>query len=262
MVGGVDKQFDFDFYLLLDSYYTDNVVVGDAGDATIGINEYPKRPTLNYAEMVAGSVNDNRYVYYSSKNNEYPTLTFDYTRYKLTYTHISGDVQKKVELKYNQSTNMLDLDTTLYNSTTTVPYEIQAFGNNIVTLMFVEHGIYEFDFKYIYISKDRQDVIDEDQIDYSKSTLNMRLNIYGYQLKYSKAGFASADMTYLEICQNQTMFILVNGFTDASEKKEGSALGVQYKLIAPTSKEKTGTIHTRTSGAIILNNFPPSTSYL
>ena len=70
---------------------------------------------------------------------------------------------------------------------------------------------------------------------------DIELNIYGYQLKYSKTGFTSADMAYLKIYQNSTMFILVNGFTNPDNEQLNSNLGVEYELVNKTDV-RTGTI--------------------
>ncbi|MBQ3502781.1 MAG: hypothetical protein IJA72_03865, partial [Clostridia bacterium] len=245
MINGTAKRFEFDFYLLLNSLYDTEVKIESAGH----VNSYPTDPTMiNTTPKSTSNSSYLRYSYFLGQQTTYPTLTFDYTRYTLDYVYNSGDVQKNVRFNYNAETETLELTTSLYNTDSTKYYKLQGFSNSIVTLMFVDNGKYEFDFKYIYNYADERVVIDETQIDYP----NIELDIYGYQLKYSKSGYASADLTYLEIVQNQTMFILVNGFTDAKAEKMGSGLGVQYKLINANETENNKTSAT---GTIINGNF-------
>ncbi len=237
---GTIKYFEFDFYLLLKSQYDTEIEVVTDGKT----NEYPTAPTVEYANQKTTSTSSYlRYDYFTGERTEYPTLTFDYTRYNLSYVYNSGDVQKNVTFNYNYDAESLELTTSLYNTNTTKTYSLKGFDNSIVTLMFIDNGEYQFDFKYIYNHNNTHTVIAEEQVDYP----NIELDIYGYQLKYSKSGYASADMTYLEIVENNTMFILVNGFSDAKSENLGSTLGAQYKLIDIEDVEdginyKTGTI--------------------
>ncbi|MBO5909991.1 MAG: hypothetical protein J6Q15_00630, partial [Clostridia bacterium] len=238
MINGEDKPlYKFEFYLLLQSSYEEQQILNGFA--------YESKPTMNNAMAKSTSTStDLKYSFFSGLTTEYPTITFDYARYDLTYTHVSGDVQKTIKLDYDERNNQLILSTQIYNDVYQDVYPINTLykQTSIVTLMFVDSGKYDFNFDYIYRYGDVKKVIPETQIDYAK----ISLDIYGYQLKYSKAGYTSADMLYLEIYQNGTMFILVNGFTDeglASGKHSADKtdLGVKYSLI--TSDEyKTGVI--------------------
>lgn len=210
--GGKTLRYDFDFYMLLESSY----------DKTINVNnfDYPSKPTLEGVE--AGNK------FYSGKSLNYPTLTFDYSRYDLSYTHKSGDVLTEVDFNYDEATQTLSLSQKVYNDIEVKNYIVDTDrSNTVVTLMFVDHGTYDFHFDHIYKYQGEKIIIPQDQAPFQ----NIPLTIHGYQLKYAKAGFASADMTYLEIYKNNTMFILVNGFINADNEKMGDNLGVQYKLI-------------------------------
>jgi len=242
MVNGQTRPiYTFDFYLLLQSSYENESAVN-------GLN-YSSKPTMFNANTAKNSTASNlKYEFFSGETLNYPMITFDYSRYDLTYTHTNGDVQKTVNFDYDEANNRLSLATKVYNEEEVVYYPIKDFGNSaenentIITLMFVDNGLYDFDFDYIYKHQNEKIVIPKEQIAFSKMTLT----IHGYQLKYSKAGFSSADMSYMEIYQNGTMFILVNGFEDASSKTAESALGINYKLIADEFK-RTGEISMDTS---------------
>ena len=249
MANGVSLRQEFDFYLLLQSLYEDNVYVNN--------QTYSSKPVMeNAITKTNSSTSHLQYSFYSGTNLNYPTLTFDYTRYDLSYTHTSGDIQKTVNFDYDEQNSRLIISNKVYNDEEITYYPIQSFGNfgeninTIVTLMFVDNGKYDFNFDYVYKTQGERVVISKSQVSFA----NISLDIYGYQLKYSKAGFVSADMTYLEIYQNGTMFILVNGFTDDKLEKEDSVLGVNYKLIS-TSSQKTGTVLNTSKTASIVRQF-------
>ena len=245
MINGVTLRYDFDFYLLLLSSYDREVEVVTSGYSHI----YHSKPTMDNAPIVT----TNNYQFFSGTSLDYPTLTFDYSRYALEYTHVSGDVTTTVKLDYDEANGLLNLTKSVYNDEETETYVIDNGGdkNTIVTLMFVDHGKYTFHFDHIYKYSGEKIVIPQEQIPFE----NMTLNIYGYQLKYSKAGFTSADMVYLEIYKNNTMFILVNGYMNADNETTGDALGVQYKLITDNATQKTGVVNKDTSKtASVLRN--------
>ena len=219
--------YEFEFYLLLQSSYDKQVEVNG--------NSYPTSPQMsNYS---AGNRREG-YSFYSGTTLNYPTLTFDYSRYDLSYTYTSGDRTTDVDFEYDESTKLLNLSHKLYETVEQEPPYIidEDITNTIVTLMFVEQGKYDFHFDYIY-NVGEKITIPQEQVPFE----NIKLNIHGYQLKYSKAGFTSADMTHLDIYKNGTMFILLNGFTNADNKELGDDLGVSYTLIDDAS-QKTGVV--------------------
>ncbi|MBQ8522707.1 MAG: hypothetical protein IJ458_03495 [Clostridia bacterium] len=232
---GQALRYDFDFYLLLHSKYEQKVEVGE------GL-EYTSNPTMNIVPT-----SNNNYNFFIGSSLNYPTLTFDYARYDLEYTHISGDVTTTVKFDYDESTQMITLSKKVYNDEEVDQYQIDTDKTNtIITLMFADHGKYTFKFNYIYNYQGENILIDKEQIPFD----DMTLTIHGYQLKYSKTGFASADMTYLEIYKNNTMFILVNGFVNADDEKTGDNLGINYKLIN-NDNYITGTIANSKTASII-----------
>lgn len=242
-------KFEFDFYLLLQSFYEDEVkVTTPTSNGGTHSEYYASKPTFN----ISGS--NNVYTFNSGTTNnsgtiDYPTLTFDYSRYDLTITHNSGDVTSIIDFDYDENRKIITLSKQVYNDVEVETYPITTTGNGVVTLMFADHGRYDFNFDYIYKYGGEKITIPKEQISFDKMTLH----IYGYQLKYSKAGFNSADMTYLEIYSNNTMFILLNGFTDDAKEALGDELGIEYKLVVDTS-QKTGKIKTSTTGQITPNN--------
>ena len=221
-------RYEFEFYLLLNSSYDTEVLVGESESAI----RYSTKPNM----MNSVLKNNREYEFYSGTTLNYPTLTFDYSRYDLSFTHTRGDETVEVDFEYDG--NALNLTYELYGKSEPGPsYVVDAdIDNTSVTLMFVEQGKYEFDFDYVY-NKVSKVIIPQEQVPFE----NIKLNIYGYQLKYSKAGFTSADMTHLDIYKNGTMFILLDGYTNADDEKTGDSLGVSYSLI-DTKTYRTGTI--------------------
>lgn len=234
-------KYDFDFYLLLKSSYEDEVSVNG--------NNYAVSPTMYGAGEKNNSTTQNRqYKYFlGTTASEYPTLTFDYTRYNLEYTFNSGDAQHSVKFEYDETNRLLTLSTSVYNSVKQVNYPIDV-QNTIVTIMFASAGKYKFDFKYVYYNEGQRLEIPTTDLDFP----DVSLDIYGYELVYSKAGFKSAKMEYLEIAKNGTMFILADGFQTSSTSPAGSELGVNYVLVN-SSSDKTGII-TRCEASNVINS--------
>lgn len=241
--GGNLLRYDFDFYMLLNSSYKDPKLVNGYS--------YSVSPTLQNVNEKGTSTTINRqYSYFLGEANQFPTLTFDYTRYNLSYVFSSGDTQKKVDFKYDEVNKMLILSTSVYNTVKEDKYPILITStenaNTIVTLMFTEAGKYTFDFDYVYYNLGQRLNIPTTDLDFE----NVGLEMFGYELMYSKNGFKNAQMQYLEISQNNTMFILVNGFQASNDI--GTSLGINYKLI--TSNEKTGKLLTGSKYTTILNS--------
>ncbi len=232
MIDGKTLSYSFEFYLLLQTSYDKIIEVKG--------NTYSTKPLIENCTNI-----NNSYSFHSGTSLNYPTLTFDYSRYSLSYDYFNGDNQTEVKLEYDEKRQIITVSKKEYNEVEIKEYPIneQNSNNRIVTLMFVGQGKYDFDFKYIYKNQGETVLIPEEQILFE----NMELNIYGYQAKYSRAGFASADMTYLEIYQNGTMFILIDGYTDPSSEQTGDNLGVYYKLDTTDASKKTGTVNTLNS---------------
>lgn len=238
--GGNLLRYDFDFYLLLKSSYED--------EKKINTIDYAVSPTLyGVQEKTTSTTQSRQYKYFfGEKANEYPTLTFDYTRYNLEYTFNSGDTQSQVKFEYDETNKLLVLNTSVYNSVKQVKYAIDV-DSTIVTIMFADAGHYTFDFKYVYYNQGQRLEIPTTDLEFA----DISLDIYGYELMYSKSGFKSAQMQYLEIAKNGTMFILVNGYQLSSESGAGSALGINYVL--KETGEKTGKISAFVSPDIVNN---------
>jgi len=240
-------KYEFDFYLLLNSSYTNEVEVVNKGY----VNKYASKPTIDGAYVPSGQKD---YEFNLGGEFKYPTLTFDYSRYDLTITHNSGDVTTTIDFNYDESKKVVTLSKKVYNDVKVDTYKIGDWGNTIISLMFSDHGRYEFSFDYIYKYKGEKITIPQSQIPFN----NMILNIRGFQLKYSKAGFTSgADMTYLEIYQSNTMFVLLNGLINPNSVYNVNGFGVEYKLISPLTNERTGDINLETSKTA---SFKPSKS--
>ncbi|MFQ6723989.1 MAG: hypothetical protein ACLRFE_01460, partial [Clostridia bacterium] len=228
-------RYDFSFYLLLQSSYDDK--------KTINSIEYSYAPKIeNYSAM-----NGRKYDFNLGTSEQYPTLTYDYARYALSYTHIVGDKQTMYTVDYDESNQLINITSSVYEDSEIKSYRVDTpKSNKFITLMFAENGKYIFHFDYIYRYGNQKVLIPQSQIPFE----DMVLNIYGYQLKYAKTGFASADMVYVEVYRNDTMFILVNGFTNADNESLGDNLGVQYK-IENSSVNKTGKVKSCTTSAIV-----------
>ncbi|MBR6778546.1 MAG: hypothetical protein IKM43_00115 [Clostridia bacterium] len=209
----------FNFYLLFETSYTQ--IDG----------EYNARPTFNNVANIEGLK-----TFKLGTNLQYPTLTYDYTRYKMSYTHVSqGRTTKKhfnVKYSYVGDTEKADivdennnvvLSCTNYNNQST---------NNFITFVFTEMGEYTFEFDYLCKG--------------SALPMNLKIDdehmdIYGFQSVYEKIGFDEAQMRKLTVAKNnKSELIMPNATLIGYEATAGDNLGPVYET--QESSQKVGTI--------------------
>ncbi len=221
------KRQTFTFDLVFKSTYTEPEIFG-SGYA------YATMPKLELP--VSGTTSFNLG---SSKN--YPTLTYDFSKYTLDYTHTLNGVVTTYSYRRVAERNILGrvnykLVCTITDSTGTKTKTLGLEDETKAVLMFTEIGSYKFDYDYIY---------NGEQNSMGFSLKSDQLTIYGFELKYSKVGFNEAQMRYLTISKNsndKVVLLVPNGYEKGEETDEQN-LGVVYSV--ETNNEK-GNIESRT----------------
>lgn len=250
MVNNKYETANFSFYLINNTSYTKST------NEDFGYNA---KPTLGWIEggsdqnFEKNQVNDYvRYLIGSDGINEgklsYPTITYDYTKYKLKYTHTANQKTNVYELgvEYTQNANNKEakLQVKISNSdgVLTEKYALNDYAQhqtNLVTIMLTEPGTYvaEYDFLYDgYVGAVAPDPAFE--------TEELKLAIHGLSAYYSKSGYEGAKMQYFEIAKssaNQVDLIIPNGYqlgSDTSSKRD-EKLGFAYTLVDSTEREGT-----------------------
>lgn len=257
--GDVVYNQTFNFYLLFETSYKGSVAMSTTGATG---NEYNINPTL---ELYGSESSDFSHYYLGLTSDNYPTLTFDYTKYNFSYTHTANGKVTKYTYKYTTTSILNDkkaylsmLETSssgTYNST----YEMTTYDssktNNFVTFVFTEMGDYTFSFTYLYSGYNAESIPTM-----NLSVDNIFLTIHGFELKYSKAYYNEAQMRYLEIAKgntptniDRTNIILPNGYEYGTSPANRTHLGVAYKIVDSKNKEKAGTILAEKSQDAIIN---------
>lgn len=234
---GVIYNQSFNFYLIFASSYNDSV--------TYGANIYSVNPSLRAGNdnlPIVGATN--QYMLGSTSTN-YPMLTYDYTKYSMSYTHTLNGRVTTYRYYIATTTNLsgtsatLRCDITTSGQTSTKDYGTLSYykhtngARNILTLVFTEIGNYNFSFDYIYAGYNS-----ENAPEMNLTIPNINLDIHGFELKYSKANYVEAQMRYLLISKgngDEVDVIVPNGYVYGSNPTE-SALGVAYTLVNNAAK--------------------------
>ena len=236
--GGVEYTTDFDFYLVCESTYTRTKTVDD--------QKYFSAPTLgwvNAGEFKEINAENDGYVHYNegidginitTNTISYPTITYDYTKYQMSYELVANRSVTSYSLSYNVKPNTdveMIVNVTGANNYQ-IPFELTNYNEDLklVTVVFTEHGNYNFAFKYLYTGADSAlaPTMDRLKID------NKRLSIHGADLNYSKQGFTSAKFNKFNFATNANVNLIVpNGYeyteNEANiEQFRNKALGFMY----------------------------------
>ena len=225
----------FAFYVLFNSSYETVEVRGG--------NAYSSRPSIDGAS----TINDvyQHFIGKDASNLDYPTLTFDYTKFRVGYTHTANGRVTTYNYslvkngRYNAS---LVCSVTSMGETTTITYPMTNYDVNsefnLVTIMLTEVGNYNVYADYIYSGYNPLD--QSEMIVENIEIPNQALVIHGFELKYSKVGNLEAQMRYLTISSNaddRVDLIVPNGYRNGTNP-EDEKLGFVYDLLSKPSDHK------------------------
>lgn len=216
-------QKTFSFYLLSEKSYNDTV--------TVNGEDYNTAPTFENTttRQVSSS--------YGYKNNEintfgytannYPSLTYDYRKYQLSYEKTIFDVTKTVDYTFDEVNQKIVMTEVENGVTTTTDYPLDDFDNSLITLVFTELGEYEFSFNVIFQYNNVAQKVSDNQVPVAKQ----RLVMYGNTLAYSKSNI-DRELKYIEISQNDINIIAPNAITLTQSLSENTNYGTIYKLVS------------------------------
>ena len=231
----------FNFYILYESSY----------DGVISHNgyQYHAQPTIE-CEGVSLTTNVSNVLQYNLgyTSSNYPTLTYDYTKYKMSYTLTANGRVTTYDYDYTTNTTVggttANLVCTISSSSGTryETYNLGAYNidstNNIVVLLLTEVGSYNFSFEYVYSGYNADNMPDMNLV-----VSNQALNIHGFELKYSKANYQEAQMRHLLISKDSGAgvdLVVPNGYLYGAEPSIDS-LGLSYELKTEFSNTETPT---------------------
>ena len=250
MVDYVEHTSSFEFYMLNNRSYEQSL------NQDYGYNAKPTLGWLGGSEFSKSNSNKvvNEYVrYFIGKENEligevsYPTITYDYTRYKLNYVLTANQMVTTYDFSVVYNSNSGDItaklvqDRTLYGETTTIESDLidydETTSTNLVTIMLTEPGSYVISYEYLYKGYNSENAPETEF-----ESQDLKLAIHGMSLKYSKSGFESAKMQYFEIANkpgNNLDLVIPNGYNikDDISGLANEKLGFVYKLVESNSRE-------------------------
>ncbi len=209
------KRQTFTFELVFKSTYTEaEIFENGSGQA------YATLPTLSLPNAVG-----RKFVLGSS--SQYPTLTYDFSKYTLDYTHTANGVTTRYSyrrVRQASTGESYSLVCTKTNSNGESTKVIGLEDETKAVIMFTEVGSYQFSYSYIY---------NGEQNNMGFELQNDSLTIVGYELKYSKVGYAEAQMRYIEINKHvydRVVLIVPDGFERYNQPTDEQKLGVAYSI--------------------------------
>ena len=220
--------------------------------STTSSNTYNSYPTLGWNEVGTDTFEKENEVYkdgvhgITANTISYPTLTYDYTRYKMNYS--INSYKKTTKYTYTFRTATILSTTTAYldvaSSAGTVPHKMDAYtenGANLVTIMFTEPGVYNFSFEYIY--KGYNDTI-APPINGLEPISDKTLTIHGLELAYSKVGFASARLRYYELSvdDEEKLDLIVADGCEYGKESQANTSDLEFVYSKIESNERAGTV--------------------
>lgn len=204
------KRQTFSFDLVFKSTYTEPESFGSG-------HSYSTLPKL-----ILPVRRDNTFILGESK--QYPRLEYDFSKYTLDYTHTLNGVTTTYSYRTVKNGSLTNLVGTITNSNGTRTETIPLNGENKAVFVFTEIGHYVFSYDYIY---------DDEQNSMGFEIKDEMLDIYGFELKYSKIGYTDAQMTYITITKNTTdevVLVVPNGYEKDVEPTDQTSLGVVYSV--------------------------------
>ena len=191
----------------------------------------------------------------------YPTITYDYTKYKLRYVHTANnrnttyDFACQFNKTLNNQTAQLNYSVSSAAETYETSFKLKDYDPsssiNLVTIMLTEPGTYIVDYDFIYDGYNASVApnigIYPEQIKFA---------IHGFSANYSKTDYESAKLQYLELATktgNHIDLFVPNGYeksADISHLKDKD-LGFVYSLVE--SEEREGNVLTENSINSLVN---------
>lgn len=236
------KRQTFSFDLVFKSTYTEP-------------ESYENGSGVAYATMPTINMPISNQTYFNLGSSEqYPTLTYDFTKYTLDYTLTANGLTTNYSYRYVRQAGAVDsynlvgtITGTNLNRTVTIPCD----DKNKAVFVFTEVGEYHFMFDYIY---------NGEQNNMGFTINDAYMQIYGYELKYSKVGYSEAQMRYLSINEHQNdkvKLVVPNGYERENVPTDLRTLGVAYSINSVSGKGdnyRTGRIDTANTKDSLINN--------
>ncbi len=242
------SDYEFDFYLLFNTSYTQVEEVND-GEGS----QYTAEPTITHATQGAIS---NEYSFVLGSSDNYPMLTFDYTKYRMSYTHTANGIKTTATCEFQPSAdgNKLIIKKTALNETIEYEYLLVNYRANVVNnyavIVFSEMGEYSFTFDYIWEKNPNDETITEAPAMTLKS-FTRKLTIVGFEIKYTKAGYEEAQLRHFTFYygnEDKADLVVLDGYNinaQDPDPEKYKKLGIAYSLVTEKTNKKVGAIVNR-----------------
>lgn len=290
-IGGSTYELDFEFYIVFKSSYQETLL-DEIDNKTYEYSAMPKvswldldgsgNPITTYANGTvspykigeSGIIEDTTY---------YPILTYDYTKYALSYTHTANKKKTKYEYIFDSNSvvkaaNGSCLEAYMYlkiddgeprKIDISSTHKIIDVSNNYISIVLTEAGSYHFDYNYVYTNylPDGYEA-PEINIDVSGENQAKVLSMHGFKLNYSKYLYKEAELKHLIISNNsqKVACVVPNGINlTAGDKNkqdlkdyQNGAIGFTYEF-DNTATDKVGSVSVSKSKQAMVDKSTVST---
>ena len=263
--GGIETGGSFAFYIINQDSYTQSI------DPSGKFYGYSAKPVMGWTNdgntQFDQTTLTNGYVRYyigktgiGSENIAYPTITFDYIKYSLSYTHTANDVKTQNVLSYyitGENSAKMTISSSSIAGNNSQSFEIdynEDSATNLVTIVLTKPGTYVFDYDFVY-----NGYYTGPKPDMGFETEQIKLAIHGMSLMYSKEGFEGAKLQYFEIANHSTnnvSLIIPDGYRISSSLygRENQKLGFVYDFVETGDDVREGNIITSKTIDSQINN--------
>ena len=247
MAKNQENTASFEFNLVNNTSYTQST------NSTFGYNAKPTLGWTNSSNFEQTSSTFNNY--YIGKTGSgtndvsFPTITYDYTKFKLSYVHTANRKNTTHTLTASTKNNLAEIVWEYSgNETGKKTYDMIDYDSsssiNLVTIMFTQPGTYVFTYEYLYDGR----VVS----DFGFEKGEIKLAIFGMSACYSKTNYEGAKLQYFNIAtktNNNLDLIIPDGYEvrENTSSKQNQKLGFVYSLVESENREgnvlKTNTIN-------------------
>ncbi len=278
MINGIEYTNNFSFFVVNESSYTRTVgkqEMGYSAMPTLGwtdgsINYAKTTPVEGYVRYLIGKDGINKSSSGNGNNDVqgYPTITYDYTKYKLSYVHNANQKNTIYDfaVEYSATASGVNPDSLVCTITSNEGTRQQRIKLrdydpkspiNLVTIMLTDPGTYVARSSYLYQGYNSQ-IAPEMNFKIN----DIKLSVHGMDAYYSKANVEGAKMQYFTLSTtigNHVDLFIPNGYdwnetAFAQNKKLGFAYVVKETVAGQEEKVREGNIYLQESQNALINS--------
>ncbi len=258
MIGGIEYSNNFSFYMVNESSYTRTT-----GEKTFGYTALPSLGWMDgsanysktsevegYVRFLIGKDGINNASNLNGNNDiqAFPTITYDYTKYKLSYTHNANQKMTTYDFDVEYASTVGGVNPEFLvctiasnDGTRQQRLKLKDYDKespiNLATIMLTDPGTYVAKATYLYQGYNSQMAPEM-----SFKLQDIKLSVHGMEAFYSKANVEGAKMQYWTLSttlNNHVDLFIPNGYDwNETQFNQNKKLGFAFVLKESEAEEK------------------------